>query len=63
MTGKEIREMVFSNGFKLWQVADVFGKTANWLSIRLRKPFNEKEVAEIKAAIETLKARREAEKK
>ena len=55
MTGSEVRELILSNGIRLWKVADVLGVTDNYFSRRLRKPFSESEVAKVKAAIEQVK--------
>lgn len=55
MTGAEIKQLIISNGLRLWQVADLWGLTDGNFSKRLRKPFNDDEVQRIKAIIAQLK--------
>lgn len=61
MSGLEIKALIYSSGFKCWQVADALGMQDSNFSRRMRKPFGDEDVARVKAAIETLKAQREAE--
>lgn len=56
MTGSEIKELVFDNGLKLWQVAERWGVTDGNFSRRLRKPFNASEVERIKEIIADIKS-------
>lgn len=62
MNGKEIKAMIQASGVYCWQVAYALGMQDSNFSRRLRKPFDEKDVAKIKAAIEEVKAQQEAEK-
>ena len=54
MIGVEIKEMIKASGLNLWQVAEVLGMNDGNFSRRLRKPFNDEEVAKIKAIISEL---------
>lgn len=56
MSGQEIKALILSSGLKCWQVADALGMQDSNFSRKLRKPFDEKAVEEVKAAIATLKA-------
>lgn len=56
MSGQEIKAIILKSGVKCWQVAAELGMTDGNFSRRLRKPFSEAEVAEIKAIIERLGA-------
>ena len=55
MTGAEVKQLIISNGLRLWQVADLWGQTDGNFSRRLRKPFNDDEVKRVKAIIAQLK--------
>lgn len=57
MTGSEIKNLIRSSGIKLWQVAAALGMNDGNFSRRLRKPFNEAEVADIKAIVAELSAK------
>lgn len=59
MTGKEIKAMIKDAGIKLWEVADSLNMRDSDFSRRLRKPFNEAEVADIKAIITELSEQKE----
>ncbi|MGN0574464.1 MAG: hypothetical protein ACI4J2_00400 [Ruminococcus sp.] len=63
MTGSEIKSMILSSGLKLWQVAQALGLNDGNFSRRLRKPFNDSEVARIKDIIADLSAQNNPEKK
>ncbi len=54
MTGCEVKNLIRSSGIKLWQVAAALGMNDGNFSRRLRKPFNEAEVANIKAIVAEL---------
>ncbi len=56
MTGQEVKELIYSNGLRCWQVADALGMQDSNFSRKLRKPFDEKAVEAVKAAIAKLKA-------
>lgn len=56
MSGQEIKALILANGLKCWQVANALGMQDSNFSRKLRKPFDEKAVEEVKAAIATLKA-------
>lgn len=63
MTGSEIKSMILSSGLKLWQVAQALGLNDGNFSRRLRKPFNDSEVARIKDIIAELSAQNDQEAK
>ena len=56
MSGQEIKALILSSGLKCWQVADELGMADGNFSRRLRKPFDEKAVEKVKAAIAKLTA-------
>lgn len=56
MTGKEIKALILANGLKCWQIANELGMNDGNFSRKLRKPFDEKDVAAVKAAIAKLSA-------
>lgn len=60
MTGQEIKSMIKAENIKLWQVADALDMRDSDFSRRLRKPFCEKEVEEIKHIINELSKQNEA---
>lgn len=60
MTGQEIKSMIKAENIKLWQVADALDMRDSDFSRRLRKPFCEKEVEEIKRIINKLSKQNEA---
>ena len=62
MSGQEIKALILSSGVKCWQVADELGMVDSNFSRRLRKPFDEKAVEEVKAAIARLKEKQAKEK-
>lgn len=59
MTGQEIKSMIKAENIKLWQVADALDMRDSDFSRRLRKPFCEKEVEEIKRIINEISAKNE----
>ena len=59
VSGQEIKALIQANGLKCWQVADALGMQDSNFSRRLRKPFDEKAVEMVKAAIAKLKAAKE----
>lgn len=59
MTRQEIKALILSSGFKCWQIADILGMQDTAFSKKLRKPFDEKAVEAVKAAIAKLKAAKE----
>lgn len=60
MDGQEIKAMIKSSGVCCWQVAAALGINDGNFSRRLRKPFTESEVANIKAIVERLAAEKNA---
>ncbi len=60
MTGSEIKNLIRSSGIKLWQVAAALGMNDGNFSRRLRKPFSESEVANIKAIVAELSKKNNA---
>lgn len=63
MSGKEIRALILGSGLRLWQVAYELGMEDRNFSRRLRRPFDEKEVNSVKAAITKLLKEKEQEEK
>lgn len=59
MTGQEIKAMIKGAGVKLWEVANLLNMRDSEFSRRLRKPFNDDEVANIKRIIDELSAENE----
>lgn len=59
MTRQEVKELIYSSGLRCWQVADALGMQDSNFSRKLRKPFDEKAVEAVKAAIAKLKATQE----
>lgn len=54
MTGKEIKQMIFDAGLRLWQVAEGFGVAESTFSKKLRHDFTEEEVTRVKSIIKDL---------
>lgn len=54
MTGQEIKALILNSGVKCWQVAEELGMADSNFSRKLRKPFDEKAVNAVKAAIAKL---------
>lgn len=63
MEGKEIKAYILNSGVRCWQVAEGLGMTDSNFSRRLRKPFDEKEVAKIQAVILKLTAQNATKEK
>ncbi len=59
MSGQDIKALILESGLKCWQVADALGMQDSNFSRKLRKPFDEKAVEAVKAAIAKLKATKE----
>lgn len=59
MSGQEVKALILASGVRCWQVADALGMNDGNFSRRLRKPFDEKAVEAVKAAIAKLKAAKE----
>lgn len=60
MTGTEVKSMIKGAGLKCWEVAYAMNMQDSNFSRRLRKPFNENEVNNIKEIINKLSAEKEA---
>lgn len=60
MSGQDVKAFIKNAGVKLWEVAEVLGMTDGNFSRRLRKPFNDNEVADIKRIVNTLTEQNEA---
>lgn len=54
MGGADVKKLILNSGVKLWQVAEHWGLTDSNFSRRLRKPFNENEVEQVKSIIAEL---------
>lgn len=61
MTGTEVKSMIKGAGLKCWEVAYALNMQDSNFSRRLRKPFNESEVNNIKKIINTLSAEKRSE--
>ncbi len=59
MTGIEVKSMIKGAGLKCWEVAYAMNMQDSNFSRRLRKPFNENEVDDIKKIINKLSAEKE----
>lgn len=57
MTGSEVKKMIKNSNLKCWEVADALNMQDSNFSRRLRKPFNDDEVKNIKNIIEKLSAK------
>ncbi len=55
MTGSEVKEYIYSNGLKCWQVAAAFGLSDGNFSRKLRKPFSADDVERLKKIVVELK--------
>lgn len=63
MSGQEVKALILGSGVKCWQVAYELGITETTFCRWLRRPFDEKAVNRVKAAIEKLlKAKEQQEK-
>lgn len=54
MEGQEIKALILNSGVKCWQVAEEMGMADSNFSRKLRKPFDDKSVNAVKAAIAKL---------
>ena len=59
MTGAEVKNMIKGAGLKCWEVAYAMNMQDSNFSRRLRKPYNENEVNNIKEIINKLSAEKE----
>lgn len=55
MTGSEVKEYIYSNGLKCWQVAAAFGLSDGNFSRKLRKPFSADDVERLKKIVASLR--------
>ncbi len=62
MSGQEIKAMILASGLRCWQIADALGMNDGNFSRRLRKPFDEEAVKQVKAAIAKLTLQKETAK-
>lgn len=56
MNGKEVRTLILESGVPIWKVAESFGCTPQWFSVKLRHDFTKDEAERLKAIVEKLKA-------
>ena len=56
MTGDEVKNLIFSNGLKCWQVAYAWGISDGNFSRKLRKPCNESDTQKLYEIISKLTA-------
>lgn len=54
MTGAEVKAIITGSGVRLWEVANALGIADATFSRRLRKPFNNDEVEQIKTIVAEL---------
>lgn len=54
MNGQEVKAFIKGAGVKLWEVAEVLGMSDGNFSRRLRKPFGNEEVENIKCIVNEL---------
>ena len=55
MSNKNIRELIFSENLKMWQVAEKVGISASQFSVWLRTPLNDERKERVLTAIDELK--------
>ena len=56
MSGEEVRALIVDSGLSLWKVAEKFGCTPQWFSVRLRHDFTDEEAERLQAIIKELQA-------
>lgn len=56
MSGEEVRALILDSGLTLWKVAEKFGCSPQWFSVRLRHGFTDAEVERLQAIIKELQA-------
>lgn len=56
MNGEQVRALILDSGLPIWKVAERFGCSPQWFSVKLRHDFTEDEVKRLQAIIEELKA-------
>ena len=56
MSGEEVRALIVGSGLSLWKVAEKFGCTPQWYSVRLRHDFTDEEAERLQAIIKELQA-------
>ncbi len=61
MSGSAVKDLILNSGVRIWEVADKWGVCDGNFSRRLRKPFSDKEVERVQAAIEEIKREKAAE--
>ena len=55
MNGEQVRALIRDSGLPIWKVAERFGCSPQWFSVKLRHDFTEDEVKRLQAIIEELK--------
>lgn len=55
MNGEKVRAMILDSGLPFWKVAERFGCSPSWFSVKLRHDFTKDEVERLQAIIEELK--------
>ena len=55
MNGEKVRALILDSGVPIWKVAEKFGCTPQWFSVRLRHDFTEAEAERLRAIIDELK--------
>lgn len=56
MEGSKVRALIIDSGLPLWKVAERFGVTPQWFSVRLRHDFSKEEVDHVQQIIKELQA-------
>lgn len=56
MKGKDVRALILNSGFPLWKVAERFGCSPQWFSVKLRHDFTNEEVEQVRQIVKELQA-------
>ena len=56
MKGKDVRALILNSGFPLWKVAERFGCSPQWFSVKLRHDFTKEEVEQVRQIVKELQA-------
>ena len=56
MSGEEVRALILDSGLTLWKVAEKFGCSPQWFSVRLRHGFTDEEAERQQAIVKELRA-------
>ena len=56
MSGEEVRALIVGSGLPLWKVAEKFGCSPQWFSVKLRHDFTDEEAERLQAIVKELQA-------